>query len=136
MTVVADYALFPDVEAIVIQELNAAGHPAVSALSKDPTYPVAVIKRLGGTPAEEHHLDYASLQVDCWGNDKADAADLAYAVRKALHELEGASVEGDFSAFITRVIDTLGISWNPDPVTDRARYLFGVGVYLTVPSET
>lgn len=136
MISVSRFTTFPDVEAILIQRLAALNYKVGAELPKTPIYPCVVIKRIGGTPAEVHHLDYASIQVEVWGNSKTDAAGLVYPLRTAIHELEGASIEGSIKAFITGVVDTLGVTWTPDPVTDRARYMFGVGVYLTVPNQT
>lgn len=124
------HATLPDAEAVVIGILRAADVPVASALPANPVYPLVIVKRIGGVPAEKHHTDNPSLQVEAWGTDKAEAHDLAQASRAAIHEAEGQSFN-DLSAFITGVEDTLGLSWSPDPVSNRARYLFGVGMYLT-----
>lgn len=124
------HAAFPDAEAVVISVLRTAEFPAVSALPSNPAYPLVVVKRIGGVPAEKHHTDNPSLQIEVWGTDKAQVHDLAQATRAAIHDAEGTSLEL-FSAYITGVEDTLGLSWLPDPVSQRARYVFGVGLYLT-----
>lgn len=126
------YQVFPDAEAVLIQALNASEFPACAALSAQPDLPCVLVKRIGGVPAERHHLDLANIQIEVWGNDKAEASSLAQEVRAAIHGLEGiALTEQQTPAFISGVEDQLGIAWLPDPVTDRARYVFGVGVYLT-----
>lgn len=124
------HAVFPDAEAVVITVLRAAEFPVASALPANPTYPLLVVKRIGGLPAEKHHTDNPSLQIEAWGSDKAQVQDLAQAARAAIHDAEGSTI-GELSAFITGVEDTLGLSWSPDPVSQRARFVFGVGLYLT-----
>lgn len=124
------HAAFPDAEAVVIGILREAEFPAASAIPAHPTYPLVIVKRIGGLPAEKHHTDNPNLQVEAWGTDKAEAHDLAQATRAAIHEAEGQTFN-DLAAFITGVEDTLGLSWSPDPVSSRARYVFGVGMYLT-----
>jgi len=127
------YQEFPDAEAVTSVALRAAGlavaQRVYSGIPKVPTYPLLVVQRLGGVPAERHHLDRARIQVDAWANSKDEAHDAAAEARVALHELEGTSVTSP-DAYITAVVDSLGLSWAPDPITDRDRYLFAVEIFL------
>lgn len=123
---------FPDAEAVAITVLKNS-YPVMSSLPKDPSYPCVVIRRIGGVPANKHHLDFANLQFDVWGNDKAQAHDLAQGVRAAIHAAEGTLLTSPIAAYISGVEDTLGLSWLADPVSNQARYVFAVGLYITVP---
>lgn len=128
------YSTFPDAEAIAGKALRDADITGLStrvysSLPKEPTYPLAIVKRIGGVPAERHQLDKASLQIEVWGGPKADIHDISQDARVVLHELEGTTVS-DPNAFVAAVEDTLGLAWLPDPVTNRDRYIFGVTLYL------
>ena len=119
---------FPDTEAIATTALRAAGYRAASSIPANPTYPLVVVRRLGGTPAEKRVLDRATLQVDVWGNNKSEARDLGDAARRVLMNLEGTS-SVDFNGYITCVEDVLGLFWLPDQETKRDRYIFSVALY-------
>lgn len=124
----------PDVEAIVAYELRTTLSARVySSIPRDPVWPLITVKRIGGLPRDRARLDGPSLQIEVWGNSKAEARDLADAARVKLHAMEpkvcttGAGYP--VNATITGVADTLGLTWLPDPVTNRDRYLFGVTVF-------
>ena len=130
---------FPDFEALAAQAIREVVDCGVySSIPKTPTYPLITVKRIGGIPAEMHRLDVANLQIDVWGTTKSEARDLADEARLALHGMEGrAFSEGDDSGasgdvgsgFICAVDDSLGLTWLPDPVTARDRYVFGCSVF-------
>lgn len=133
------YRTFPDTEAVVSLALRTA--PLVTGLSdrvyssipKNPTYPLVVVKRIGGTPVERHALDRATIQVEAWGNTQSEIHDIAAAVRVKIHELEGNSFTHPnlpAAVFITAVRDVLGLLRVPDAETGRDRYIFSVNVFI------
>jgi len=132
-----DVLTHPDLEAVVSQTLRDANIRAYSSLPKTPQFPLIVVKRVGGTPPVRQYLDAANIQLDVWGSAPDDPApvpkstiqDLAQQARVLILKLEGKMVYGPVQAFITGVDDALGISWLPDPLTGRERYLFGMWVY-------
>lgn len=124
--------LLPDAELLVVQALRATAEVAAlvgtrvyTALPPDPTYPVVRVTRIGGIPAIRQHLDVARIQVDAWGTTKKQAFTVATTVQAALHAMVGPHAGG----VVTAVEDDLGLTWSPDPETDRDRYVFGVAVY-------
>lgn len=125
-----EYSPFPDIEAVVCRALKDAdvcSGRVYSEIPTNPTWPIAVVQRLGGTPVERHRIDQARIQIDVWADDKATARDEADAARVAAHELEG-TTSSTFNAAVTAVDPELGLTWLPDKDTGRARYLFAVRV--------
>lgn len=122
------FLAMPDVEAAASQILRDAGHRAYSSIPNGPTYPLLVVTRIGGVPAERHKLDAARIQVDAWGNNKGEARDLADLARRLIHQAEGTFIT-DHDCQITGVEDELGLSFLPDPKTKRDRYVFTVRIY-------
>ncbi len=123
----------PDAELVIgaaLQAANVCGGRVYSSVpAKNPTFPLAKVARLGGTPVERHRIDAARIQVDVWGENKAQARDQADAARLAIFELEGTtSMLG--SAVVTGVDDEVGLTFLPDYDTNRDRYTFSVIVYL------
>lgn len=127
---------FPDFEALAAAIIrNSLDARVYSSLPQSPTFPLILVQRIGGVPIEEHHLDLASIQVDVWGTNKSEARLLATQARVALHESEGVYHHSDDSgedwpvtAYVTRVRDTTGLAWAPDPISNRDRYVFGVTI--------
>jgi hypothetical protein len=125
---------FPDAEAIVGEALRDAlisniSTRVYSSIPKNPTYPLITYQRIGGLPAVRDYMDAANIQVEVWGGTKSQAFDAAAEARVTLIELEGTSVSDPVSAWISAVEDSLGLSWQPDPLTGRDRYLFAVTLY-------
>lgn len=128
------YTTMPDVEAICSarirnENITNIGSRVYSSIPKDPTYPLIVVQRLGGTPAIRQRLDAALIQIDVWGGTKSQAHDAAQAARVALLELEGTNVTDPVTGYVTAVDDAGGLIWLPDPLTGRDRYLFTLTVY-------
>lgn len=126
------FTTMPDIEAICSAAIRNAAIVAArvySSIPKDPTFPLIVVERIGGTPAIRQRLDAATVQVSVWGGTKSQAHDAAQAARVALLELEGTAVTDPVAAFVTAVDDAGGMIWLPDPLTGRDRYLFTVSVY-------
>lgn len=127
----AKWESFPDTEAMCARAMRDAGicgGRVYSSIPRNPTWPLATVKRLGGIPAIERRLDSVRIQVDVWGNNKSEARMWCDASRVALHEMEGSSfmVEG---GHVTGVEDELGMIYVQDPETARDRYIVGVRVY-------
>lgn len=124
----------PDIEAVVAVTLRNA---AISGLSTrvyssvptNPTYPLVTVQRIGGVPSVREYLDTANIQIDVWGGTKSEARDIAARARVVLLGLAGSLVSSPVAAWISAVEDALGLSWQPDPVTGRDRYIFAVLVY-------
>ena len=124
----------PDMEAVAAVTLrNAAisglGTRVYSSIPADPTYPLVTVQRIGGIPSVREYLDTANIQIDVWGGSKSEARDIAARARVVLLSLAGTSVTSPVSAWISAVEDVLGLSWQPDQLTGRDRYIFGVLIY-------
>jgi hypothetical protein len=142
-----DLLVFPDLEAVASYTIRNASIPGLtgsysSIPAKNPVFPLAVVKRVGGFPANRRRLDMARIQVDIWGgapNDGAGAPtkstihDIAQLARVALMRMAGQHFTTPVQAYVTDVRDSLGLAWAPDPVTNRDRYLFSVNVYGSSP---
>lgn len=137
------YEEFPDAEALVSSHIrNDLSVNVYSSIPRSPTWPLITVKRIGGTPAEKHHLDRAIIQIDIWGGasgddgtvNKGSIHDLAQSARVSIHEMEGSSTQigsgDDFHGYVTAVEDISGLFWLPDPTTGRDRYTFTVAVFL------
>ncbi len=128
----SEYDEFPDVEAlagaVVRTVVTAISNRCYSSLPKTPTYPLVLVKRIGGVPKERHRLDRPRLQIEAWGTTKSEAYDIAQAARVALHGMEGQTYTTPVNGFIASVRDDLGLTWSPDPVTNKDRYIFGVSL--------
>lgn len=118
----------PDIEAICGVALRAAGFRAYSSIPDNPQYPLITIKRIGGAPVDKRVLDRANIQIDVWGDGKSQCRDLARDSRLVLLSLEG-STSSDFNGVVTAVNDSLGLTWLPDDLTKRDRYIFSLMVY-------
>lgn len=126
-----DYSRFPDSEAMAARALRDAGvcgGRAYSSIPRTPVWPLAVVQRLGGTPIEERRLDQASIQVDVYGNSKSEARSEADSARRALHDAEGTPFYTEMG-YLTGVEDQSGLTFLPDPLTNRDRYTFSVYLY-------
>lgn len=125
---------FPDLEAVASGALRAAnitdiGNRWYSSVPADPVFPLGTIQRVGGIPAVREYMDAANIQIDVWGDTKAKARTIAAAARTVLINLTGTTVTSPVNAWISSVEDSLGLTWQPDPLTGRDRYLFGVTIY-------
>lgn len=122
---------FPDSEAMCARAMRDAGicsGRVYSSIPKSPTFPLAIVKRLGGIPAVERALDSSRIQVDVFGNNKSEARRWCDLARIALHEMEGQLFLID-GGYVSGVEDELGMIFVPDPDTARDRYIIGVRVY-------
>lgn len=129
-------ATFTDAEAIVgtiIRSAStAAGSRVYSSIPANPSYPLAVVQRIGGLPLHRNAIDQAEIQVDIWAESKSAARSLADQARVALMAAEGTTVTaGANVGFVYDISPSLGLTWAPDPAnTTKERYIFGVRVTL------
>lgn len=108
---------------------NLAQRVYSSIPSKNPSYPLATVKRIGGIPIIRERVDRARIQVDVWGDTKGNAFDVTADVRAVLFDAEGKTYsDSNVTLFIAAVEDDLGIAFLPDPNTARDRYVFGVAI--------
>ena len=119
-----------DIEAALIEFLSADPdlsdlHEGISTeLPAGAVLPRIRLNRAGGVSSPEGWLDAPRVAVDCWGNTKDQAWNLASTCLPVLlTRLAGGTFEG---GVITNVRPELGITWAPDPDTDKARYTFTV----------
>lgn len=124
----------PDIEAVAnkaLRNANIAGIGArwYSSVPKTPTYPLGTVQRLGGEPPVRQYLDSAIIQIEVWGTSKSEARDIAARARIALLEIEGTSITDPVAAFVSGVEDSRGLTWQPDELTGRDRYVFNMAIY-------
>lgn len=124
--------VFPDLKAAAIRALivaNIAGGRVYSSLPTTPVWPLVLVKRIGGIPAEQRVLDTATLQIEAWGNSQKETFDLANTARKAILDTTSSTVSWTGgAAWITFVRQNLGFQDLPDPVTGRDRTIFGMSI--------
>lgn len=131
---------FPDAEAIAIKHLRTdqtvATNRVYGQVPASPTFPLLTLHRFGGAPSVKDRLDVAMVQVDAWAETKEEARYLAAQARDSLGRLEGQRVSVtmagsvEVGGFVTNVSDLIGLTWLPDPDTNRPRYLFQVAISL------
>ena len=132
----------PDLEAVASVALRTAAISGLAGVhssipAKNPSYPMIIVKRLGGTPVVREYLDRARIQVDVWGGVRKDGSpiskseihDIAQSARVVLLEMEGQSIHEPVDVFVSAVEDALGIAWSPDPTSGRDRYVFAMWIY-------
>jgi hypothetical protein len=127
----------PDIEAVCIQALHAEGLRAYSSLPGSPTWPLVTVQRTGGIPAVYQLLDAAVIDFNTWAANKADARDLADQARQIIYAMTNAT-NTEWECTVTAVEDTLGMTFQPDPETNRDRYVFALRVYAysTLPATS
>jgi hypothetical protein len=125
--------LLPDVESLLVTYLKAdAGIAALVDQRVSTELPASFapegrvqLFRTGGVPDNDDipgHLDRPSIQVNAYGETKAEAYDVAAETIRALLQAPAATHTG---AVITKATRILGPTWSPDPETDTPRYLLG-----------
>jgi len=123
----------PDTEAIVAKKLRDAAISGVtgvySSIPTNPTYPLITVQRIGGFSPVREYLDAANIQVDVWGGTKSQARDIAATARVSLLGLAGTMVTTPVTAWVSAVEDSQALTWLPDQLTGRDRYVFSVMVF-------
>lgn len=128
------HATFSDAEAVAgsIVRTGVSGSRVYSSIPNSPTYPLIVVRRIGGLPIHRSAYDQAEVQLDVWAESKSEARSLAAQARIALLDSEGTTVTvSGSSSWVSAVEDSLGLTWLPDPGnTTKDRYVFGVRLTL------
>jgi hypothetical protein len=128
----SEVSTLPDLEAVastVLRGEDICEGRVYSVIPNEPTYPLAIVERLGGVPAIREKLDRGRIQVSVYGaSSQSEAADEAEAARRALHGAE-ATVFGDLDAYVTAVADDMGLFRLTDPTSKRPTYKFTVLIY-------
>lgn len=134
----------PDLEAaasVWLREGAITGLAGVhSSVPAEPTYPLAIVQRLGGIPAVRGYLDAARIQVDVWGGIRSDGSAatqtskselivIAQQIIARLLELEGVTMISPVNVFVSGVDVSQGLTWLPDQSTGRDRYLLAVMIF-------
>ena len=126
-------AVMADAELVVVTYLKShddvtalVGNRVITELPAAPIFPLLRVIRIGGLSPAPRRLDAAHLQVEAWAATQETARLVAATAQAALWEAGNATNNG---AVITGVDNTLGLSWSPDPPSNRPRYLFSMYVY-------
>jgi hypothetical protein len=130
-------SVLPDAELALIQYLGSVPEvlalvPAgriTTQLAPNPTYPVVLISRGGGTPAVWQALDEPALQVDVVGGDKATCSLLMRTVAAAIMAIRNDVVA---EAVLSSAFEEVGPAWLPDtiPTPPIPRYVARFRVLL------
>lgn len=126
--------LFPDLKKVGIDVLLTAGVNGTKVASSLPSsagsgswsWPVVVIRRLGGLPLNPRRIDRANLQIEVWGASQKECFDIWNLSRKALFDAVGTTVD---QCVITNARVTLGPQDIPDPPTGRDRVIGMVALF-------
>lgn len=125
--------VLPDVESIVVAYLKAesAVNAIVSGrvsgdLPVKPTFPALTVLLIDDIPPIEWWLSGAAIQVDSFAEKREDARTLARTAFAAMIAMRG--VQGSLGV-VTGVASLLGVRRMPEPVDNRARYMFEVRVF-------
>lgn len=125
--------VFPDAALLVIDylrdELDTRGYPDIHVGAKVPNpRPSKFVRvaRVGGI-APFLVADDATLVVEAWETDAADAMTLAQLCRGLVRALAGTAVDG---VPVYRVAELAGPANLPDPASDQARATFTITVRL------
>jgi len=117
--------VLPDIEALAIWWLTDAAVVTGGVHGEfptSPTFPLATLVRIGGPPVLPRWLDRATLQLDVWGDTKAEARDTAATALASLLDMTGLVNTGTVHGVVTDVDVAQGLRWFPDPTNEQPRY--------------
>ncbi|MFD3327593.1 hypothetical protein [Streptomyces sp. NPDC058701] len=127
---------FPDVEALVVDVLEADSALSTAVVAVDPpagfngTQRAVFVNRRGGAWTGDLHVDMPLIELEVYGPDKAAAHTLANAARRALLGAIGRTYGRNT---FTDVVEQDGPRWLPDYLYTAAhRYVCVIQVSLTV----
>jgi hypothetical protein len=127
--------LFGDTVAAVIAVLEAQLTAPVRHRIPNPRPDtLVVVSDTGGGYGRTRVSEKVQVSVDCWGETVADAHDLAQSARYHIETMEGTVADG---IPIYKVEEVARPSYQPDLLTDTARYVFTVAIHVrgaTVPA--
>lgn len=113
--------VLPDAELAVIQYLRSRTEvtslvPAAritTTLPTEPTYPVILVKRIGGLAKAWQQIDEPALQVEVVGGSRYQCQQIARTVRACLLAIFNDTVT---EAVLASASEEVGIQWIPDTV--------------------
>jgi len=124
----------PYAEGLVAQWLrdnmveNDIGQRVYSSLPHDPVWPLIMIKQIGGSGIRSYWINLPMIQVEAWGNNKTEAWKVIEEARRAVYRMTGQlflATDGyPDDGVITDVNDIMDVTWLPDSVTNRDRYIW------------
>ena len=126
--------LLPSAEQVMVTWAKA--HTALAAIHGgrvgtrlNATLPAVRLSRIGDAPPEPWQ-DAASVQVECWAADQADADELARTFVAALPDIRNTAVAG---GRIWTYTVTSGPFWSPDDpsLSNNARYILTCSLLIT-----
>jgi hypothetical protein len=130
-------SVLPDGELAVIQYLRARSQVTAlvsadritSALAPQPTYPVVIVKRIGGLANAWQRVDDVALQVEVIGGSRYQCHELARTVRACIMAIFNDTVS---EAVLVSASEEVGIQWMPDEVVvpPLPRYVARYGVLI------
>jgi len=118
---VTEAILFPDAESLLIRYLEPLLGVPVSTKIRG-TYPFVRVNRVGG-PRSNLVTDRAMVTFEAWAANSVDASDLARRARAYVGALAQSDVNG---AWVRSVVEVVGLTDYPDPLTETPRYTFTV----------
>ncbi len=120
--------LFADTIAAVIGALDdALDAPAHHRIPNPRPDTFLVVSDTGGGYGRTRVSERVQVTVDAWGETVADAHDLAQQARRTIEQLPGTVVDG---IPVYRCDEVSRPSYQPDTVSDQARYVFTVALHV------
>jgi hypothetical protein len=127
--------LFGDTVAAIIGVLDTAlGVDVRHRIPNPRPDTLVVVTDTGGSYGRTRISEAVQISVDCWAPTVAEAHDLAQLARHHIEALTGTVVDG---IPVYRVEDVARPSYQPDTLSDTARYVFTQAVHVrgaTVPA--
>lgn len=132
--------VLPDAEAIAIgylltraevTDLCAQRIGTELNLTKPELLPALRVRRIGSTTPVRRHLRAANVQLESFAAAELAAQDLLETAMAVLHEDGAGSIIGTHPGLgvVTGVVDGIGARAQPDPETDRPRWLGSLIIY-------
>jgi hypothetical protein len=114
-------SVLPDAELAVIQYLRSRsevtnlvpGERITTTLAPNPTYPVVLVKRIGGNATAWQRIDEPALQIEVVGGTRYQCQALARTVRACILAIRNDQVS---EATLVSGFEEVGIQWIPDSV--------------------
>lgn len=113
--------VLPDSELALIQYLRSRseittlvpGDRITTSLSPSPTYPVVLVKRIGGLATAWQQIDGPAFQVEAVGGTRYQCQEIARTVRACILAIYNDVVD---EAVLVSASEEVGIQWIPDTV--------------------
>lgn len=95
-------------------------------LPPKPVFPAITVTLVSDTVPIDFWLSGAALQIDCYGSTREEARLVARTAHAVLVATQGKTDLGVISSIHT----LLGVRRMPEPVDNRARYMFEIRAYI------